>query len=159
MARFGLSRRIDYAVIALARLAQRREAGDGDAAAGLLSARELAEADGLPLPVLGGLLKQLHRAGLVASRRGVRGGYWLREAPERVRLAAVIRAVEQSEPVQLARCCGPDGPGHHDDACRIACNCPIRHAIQDLDRRLSRFLEELTLAELLADGPAVKPTP
>ncbi|MFA9479600.1 Rrf2 family transcriptional regulator [Phycisphaerales bacterium AB-hyl4] len=166
MARFGLSRKAEYAVIALARLAQqRRSAGDdvADPDERLMSARELSEAENLPLPVLSGLLKQLQRANLVVSRRGVHGGYHLPTDPERIRLASVIRAVEDGEPVRLARCCGPEAHSDHAheaksgeattamETCRIACTCPIRHAIQNLDRQLADFLESLTLAELMTD--------
>ncbi|MEX0654111.1 MAG: Rrf2 family transcriptional regulator [Phycisphaeraceae bacterium] len=169
MARFGLSRKTEYALLALTRLAQQREAGAAPGvtpgalgvpgaapgAPGVLSARDLAESEAVPLPVLSGLLKQLQRAGLVASRRGVRGGYHLSTAPDKVHLAAVIRAVEAGEPVRLTRCCGVDGQADEaegDASCRIACTCPIRHAIQALDRRLSGFLEQLTLADLMAEN-------
>lgn len=156
MARFGLSRKAEYAVVALAHLAHRRRLEEGPR---VMSARELAEAENLPLPVLSGLLKQLQRARLVASKRGVHGGYHLPVEPDQVRLASVIRAVEDGEPVHLARCCTPDtgrplasGEAREAmEACQIACTCPIRHAIQNLDRQLSDFLEALTLAELMTD--------
>lgn len=143
---FGLSRKTDYAVMALARLAAcRRE----DPSA-VLSARELAKADGLPAALLGGLLKELQRAGILTSRRGVRGGYALAADPEQIRLGDVIRAVEGPQLVQLVVCCGKDGEVSQVDGCRIITRCPISRAMRRLNRQLGRFLEQMTLAELLA---------
>ncbi|MFP4144759.1 MAG: RrF2 family transcriptional regulator [Phycisphaeraceae bacterium] len=144
---FGLSRKSDYAIVALARLAR------GGWPPRRLSAREIAEADDLPLALLSGLLQQLQHAELVSARRGVGGGYCLAVPPDEIRLAEVIRAVEGSEPVRLAACCGPqeeDEPG----GCRIEARCPITLAIQRLNRRLGGLLEQTTLQELLAAEPA-----
>ena len=40
------------------------------------------------------ILAELKRAGIVASRRGAEGGYWLARPPSQVSVADIIRAVE-----------------------------------------------------------------
>jgi len=173
---FGLSRKTEYAVMALARLAQsqywdgwdgeRREQGafsqgassQGAASQEAVSARQLAAEDDLPPALLSGVLKQLHHAGLVGSKRGVRGGYHLAVAPDRLRLADVIAAIEGPEPVRLTPCCEQQAmheqgehehEDSHEDGCPIMCRCPITGAVRRLNRRLSAFLQRLTLADLL----------
>ena len=55
---------------------------------------KLAEAQEIPLQFLEHILLDLKRAGLVRTKRGARGGYWLAEDPAEVSVADVIRAVE-----------------------------------------------------------------
>lgn len=143
---FGLSRKVDYAVVALARLVL-LEAGPA-AEADSVSARELAEADDLPAALLSSLLKRLQRAGIVRSQRGAHGGYVLAHQPEQIRLGDVIRAVDDLQPVRLTMCCG-GGSGESAEQCQIMARCPITRPMQRLNGRMSAFLDEMTLADLL----------
>ncbi|MGQ0743729.1 MAG: RrF2 family transcriptional regulator [Acidimicrobiales bacterium] len=54
----------------------------------------LATEQDIPLNFLENILIDLRRAGLVNSRRGANGGYWLARPAEYVTLADVIRAVD-----------------------------------------------------------------
>ena len=143
---FGLSRKTEYAVTALARLAEA-----DSAAHTAISARALADRDELPPALLSAVLKTLHRHGLVASKRGARGGYRLAVAPERLAMADVIAAIEGPELVRLTPCCEQDEPGHHEegDGCRLMCRCPITGAIRRLNQRMQAQLRQLTLADLM----------
>ena len=71
-----LTRKTDYALIALTHLAQARER--------CICAREIAEKYGLPSALLMNLLKQLAQKGLVKSSRGPRGGYTLGAPPGQI---------------------------------------------------------------------------
>src|SRR5688500_20192848 len=100
-----LSRKTDYALIALAYLAEHRHR--------VSSAREIATAYGLPQPLLMNILKRLHRHDLVTSTRGVRGGYQLGEGAERTRVYDLVRILElkTADPDTAPRRCGRDrGP-------------------------------------------------
>lgn len=55
---------------------------------------KLAEAQDIPLQFLEHILLDLKRAGLVSTKRGSRGGYWLAQPPSTVTVADIIRAVE-----------------------------------------------------------------
>lgn len=166
---FALSRSTEYAVMALARLAEARSQAppDGAAEPGCpgepISARALAASEGCPAPVVSGVLKRLHQAGLVGSKRGARGGYYLDRPPERIDLLAVIAAVEGPEPVRLTPCCEQDEPDRRDatpqtgekpapseESCPIMCHCPITGAVRGLNHRMQAFLGQLTLADLMA---------
>lgn len=75
----------DYAVRAAVELA---------AAGEMITAEQIAEAQGIPLNFLENILRDLRRAGLVESRRGQAGGYVLARAAESITVADVIRSVE-----------------------------------------------------------------
>ncbi len=82
-----ISAKADYAVRATLELAS---APDGMPVKGT----QLAEAQDIPLQFLEHILLDLKHAGLVRTKRGARGGYWLAEDPGTVSVADVIRAVE-----------------------------------------------------------------
>ncbi|HVV49669.1 MAG TPA: Rrf2 family transcriptional regulator [Polyangia bacterium] len=78
--------RTRYAIRALYDLAFHRQ---GEAT----QAKEIAEAQKIPLRFLEQILQDLRRAGLVEARRGPRGGYALARPPAEISLADVLRAV------------------------------------------------------------------
>lgn len=82
-----ISAKVDYAVRALIELAR---AEDGHPTKG----DRIATAQGVPLTFLENILADLRRHGLVASRRGAEGGYWLAVPAASVSVADVVRAVE-----------------------------------------------------------------
>jgi Rrf2 family protein len=77
----------DYAVRATVELA----AGSQDAPR---KVEDVARAQAIPLSFLENILTQLRNAGIVRSRRGADGGYWLARPAGELTLAEVIRAVE-----------------------------------------------------------------
>ena len=138
---FGFTRKIDYAFVALATLAKEDASRQRP-----LSARQIAERYGLPLPLLMQLLKDLHRAGLVHSVRGATGGYYLAMSPDQMTLTSVIAAIE--DPVRVALCCDT----HDDDqcvSCNIAQRCPIITNIQKLNEKIVMVLDQTTIGQLI----------
>ncbi len=81
-----LSARADYALRAAIELA----AAQGDH----VTADQLAKAQGIPGKFLEAILTQLGRSGLVRSRRGPDGGFWLARPPGEISLADIIRAID-----------------------------------------------------------------
>jgi len=150
-----LTRKTDYALVALSHLAGCETRGSGPT-----SARLIAEAYKLPLPLLMNILKQLAQAKLVRSKRGATGGYELAVEPSRVSLLSVINAIEG--PVRLAPCC--DGLPIVGQGCEMEACCPIQASINKLHRRMIGFFDQVTLDELIDDlavpassGPKLQP--
>ena len=141
----GLTRKTDYALVALASLAQQAAADDQP-----LSARQIATMRHLPLHLLMNVLKRLHAAGLVHSRRGSGGGYWPSTEPDRIRVAQVVEAIEG--PVKLAPCCEAED----EDAC-LECasvpRCPISGSIRQLNGLVFDLLQRITLKDLMKQQP------
>jgi Rrf2 family protein len=81
-----VSAKADYAIRAAVELAA---SGDGP-----VKGERIAAAQGIPPNFLENILGDLRNAGIVASRRGAEGGYWLAQPAAEISLADVIRAVD-----------------------------------------------------------------
>jgi Rrf2 family protein len=81
-----VSAKADYAIRAAVELAA---AGDGP-----VKGDRIAKAQGIPPNFLENILADLRNAGIVGSRRGAEGGYWLARPADEVSLADVFRAVD-----------------------------------------------------------------
>lgn len=81
-----VSAKADYAIRAAVELAASGE--------GPVKGDRIAKAQEIPPNFLENILSDLRNAGLVASRRGADGGYWLARPADTVSLADVIRAVD-----------------------------------------------------------------
>lgn len=143
---FALTRKTDYALVALAVLAK-EAAGEGQP----LSARQIAQRHDLPQALLMNVLKDLHKAGVVCSRRGAGGGYLLCRQPEQISLLQIIEGIEG--PVNVALCCeDPDSEGDPASepcpSCRVLATCPITSPMQRVNELTRRFLSQLTLKDL-----------
>lgn len=136
----SLTRKADYALVAMAELACREPAR--------VSAREIAERSHLPLPVLTNILKRLTRQGLVTSTRGAKGGYRLAREAEQISLADLIHAVES--PIRFARCCDTD-EADADCGCDKEDVCRIKGPVQRVHESLKKFLGQVTLAQIAWD--------
>ena len=101
----------DYAVVIMT-AAARREAG------ARLSASELAQETGVPLPTTQKLMGRLAAEGLLTSMRGASGGFALARSAEKITLADIVEAVEG--PIALTMC--SDSNNHEcilDKHCRV----------------------------------------
>ena len=144
---FSLTRKTDYALVALSALArEKRDLGNP------LSARTLSENFNLPLSLLMNVLKELHRAELIGSRRGVSGGYYLNLDPTDISIKQVIEAMEG--PVNVTLC----SEEHEDDcttACQILSLCPISGPIQKFNDLFKDFLSNISLQTLLENKASI----
>lgn len=138
----ALTRKTDYALIALSFLVGQRAEGGKP-----VSAKRIATAFGLPLPLLMNILKELVQAKILTSTRGPQGGYSLAAEPEKLTLLEIITAMEG--PVRLAQCA--EGLTVMGQGCKLAASCPIRGTVRSLHRRISHFLAEMTLQDLYDD--------
>lgn len=144
-----LTRKTDYALIALTHLAQESRCCS--------SAREIAERYGVPLPLLMNILKLLAQRGLARSSRGPRGGYALARSAAEITLHDVICAVEG--PIQLVQCAevasadlDPAAGSARSGECELVSSCPVRSPIRRVHDRLIEFLNGVTLADMAGNG-------
>src|SRR6185437_6601949 len=84
-----LSQRTRYTIRALLHLADRY--GEGP-----VRLSEIAEAQNIPSKFLTVMLSQMIRKGLVASRRGREGGYWLARPAEEISYGEIVRLTRGS---------------------------------------------------------------
>ncbi len=130
-----ISAKADYAVRATIELAA---SPDGVPIKGT----KLAEAQEIPLQFLEQILLDLKRAGLVRTKRGARGGYWLADKPAKVSVADVIRAVEG--PLANIQDLPPEETRYIGSAEKL------RDVWIAVRQNLREVLEQVTLADLVA---------
>jgi FeS assembly SUF system regulator len=127
-----VSKLTDYATVVMTCLA----AGDG-----VMSAQALAERARLELPTVSKLLKQLAQAGLVASTRGINGGYRLARTAERITIADIVTAMEG--PIGMTECSAHAGLCGHEPHCGVRVNW------QRINQAIAAALASVTLADML----------
>jgi FeS assembly SUF system regulator len=127
-----ISKLTDYATVILASMA----ADPG----GWRTATDISRGIHLAAPTVSKLLKQLHRAGLVESTRGLHGGYRLSRPAAKISAAAILDALEG--PLALTEC----STGHSQ--CDLQANCSVGGSWQRINLAIRQSLEEVTLAEL-----------
>ena len=139
----GLTRKTDYALVALATLAKEKASSKAP-----LSARQISQRYGLPLPLLMQLLKELHRAGILHSVRGAGGGYYLAILPQQITVAQVIEIIE--EPARITLCCEQAGEPEHDEqcTCNLVQQCPIMTDIRKLNEKIVALLNSVSIFDL-----------
>lgn len=136
----SLTRKADYALVAMAELARRAPVR--------ISARRISQSVRVPLPVLTNILHQLLHEGLVTSTRGAQGGYLLSRQPNQISLAALFDAM--GGPVKLTACC-PTETDLDESTCNLEPTCQIKGPVQRVHHSLRQFLGQVTLAHVAFD--------
>lgn len=132
-----LSRKADYGLMSLAYMAER----EGE----VCSAREIAEARGLPLPLLMNILKTLHQHGVLTSRRGVKGGYQVGIDLDSMSLCEFIAIVE----------CEDHGGECHCRETQVGTSLgrdAMYSPVLALQEKLRGFMKQVKLSDLIVPG-------
>jgi Rrf2 family iron-sulfur cluster assembly transcriptional regulator len=108
---------------------------------------DISERQGISLSYLEQLFSKLRKAGLVASVRGPGGGYRLGEEAYSIAIGTVIAAVDES--VDATKC---NGKGD----CQGGSRCLTHTLWRDLSSRISDFLNNITLGELMKDNEVLE---
>jgi FeS assembly SUF system regulator len=135
-----MTKQADYGIVLLTRMA-RGAASRRFAAGDRFTAPDLARDTSLPLPTVSKILKLLAKEGLLASHRGVKGGYSLARDPRRISVAAMIAALDG--PIAFTECI-EDTPG----VCSQESVCLLRGNWQRINLSVRQALEAISLAEL-----------
>ena len=136
-----LSKKTDYALMAMKHLAVQGASGGPGAA----SAREIAEHYDIPIELLAKILQRLARRGLLTSHQGTRGGYSLARPATVISIADVIQAVDG--PLTVTAC------SVHDQACGQYSKCNVRDPLWRIKDRILTSLAACSLDEIASDTP------
>jgi Rrf2 family protein len=131
-----VSAKADYAVRAMIELAEGRE--DRPVKGELVS-----DAQDIPVRFLENILAELRHAGLVHSRRGSDGGYWLGREAAQITVADIIRAVDG--PLATVRGEPADELDYAEDA------RPLQQVWLALRANIRELLESVSLADVIGD--------
>jgi FeS assembly SUF system regulator len=134
-----LSKKADYALMAMKHLAVKADAGAAS------SAREIAEQYDIPIELMAKVLQRLARRGLLRSHQGTRGGYQLSKSSTAISVADVIQAIDG--PLTVTAC------STEDERCDQFAKCNVRDPLWRIKDRLLSALATVSLAEIAADQP------
>lgn len=123
-----------YAVTAMLDLALHADQGP-------ITLADISMRQGVSISYLEQLFAKLRRCQLVESVRGPGGGYRLAGGPDKISVAQIVEAVNDS--MDATRCLGKGD-------CQDGEICLTHHLWTDLSNRLRDFLNDITLAELVS---------
>jgi Rrf2 family protein len=127
-----LSKRVEYGLIALQQLAR---------SGNVLTAREIADENGISYDLVAKILQDLKRDGMILSQQGVRGGYTLMLAPQQISVSRVIDALEEEN--SITECTSGT------ECCTREAVCTIKGPMHKLQEQVEQVLNSVTIAQLL----------
>ena len=127
-----MTREMDYALRILRALYREQQ----------MSAAAIAQRENMPKAITLKVLKELHAAGLVSSRRGASGGYVLKETCEDLYLWDLFQAL--GEPVYVNRC---QRPGYRCEN-RPEGDCGLCRELSRIQSALDRELHKTPLSAI-----------
>ena len=139
-----LSKKADYALIAMKHLAMRSDAASA-------SAREIAEQYDIPIELMAKVLQQLARRGLLTSHQGTRGGYRLARGSSAISVADIIQAIDG--PLTVTAC------STEAENCGQYAKCSVRDPLWRIKDRIVAALSTCSLQEIATDPPVVEEPP
>src|SRR3989441_1999407 len=143
-----LTKKADYALMAMKHLAENADQGAH-------SAKDVADAYGIPTEALAKILQRLAKAGLLHSQHGTNGGYILSRAAHTISAFEVIEAIDG--PLFITSCVTVRGECDQTDRCNI--REPLRKVNESIEAVLKRIkishrTEEPETVEIRATKPA-----
>jgi Rrf2 family protein len=138
-----LSKKADYALIAMKHLAQKNPGAQSS------SAREIAEHYDIPIELMAKVLQRLVRTGLLVSTQGTRGGYTLSRPAAAISVADVIQAIDG--PLTVTAC------STEKNDCEQYSKCSIRDSLWQIRERIAAALGTVTVSEMAAGGGMTSP--
>lgn len=123
-----LTKKADYALMAMKHLAENTERG-------ARSAKDMADAYGIPPEALAKILQRLAKAGLLHSQHGTNGGYTLARAAHTISAFEVIQAIDG--PLFITSCVTVRGECGQSNRCNI--REPLRKVNESIEAVLKRI--------------------
>lgn len=134
-----LSKKTQYAIIALVRLAR-------DYQTGPILISDIAKNERIPKKFLEVILLELKNHGMVNSKKGKGGGYYLIKSPEDINLADIIRLFDGA--IALISCAAYK---YYESChfCKDEKTCGIRAVIKEVRDESVKVLKRNSLADIL----------
>lgn len=107
----------------------------------ICSLKEISQKERISFDYLEKIASKLEKAGLIKSKKGCKGGYFLAKISQKIRIGEIVKAVEGNAP--LVRCTARSG------SCPMIKKCFAKKFWQKLQKSLDASLNSLTLADLV----------
>jgi Rrf2 family protein len=132
-----LTKKADYGLMAMKHLAEHADAG-------ACSAKDVAEAYGIPPEALAKILQRLAKAGLLQSQHGIKGGYVLARPATEISAYEVIRAIDG--PLFITSCITVRGE------CGQSVRCTIREPLRKVNDSIEQVLRRIKITEMTEES-------
>jgi Rrf2 family protein len=128
-----LTKKADYALMAMKHLAEHGSNGT-------LSAKDVAEAYGIPQEALAKILQRLAKARLVISQHGINGGYTLARDAKTISAFEVIQAIDG--PLFITSCITVRGECDQSD------RCTVREPLRKVNQSIEQVLKNIKISQM-----------
>ena len=132
-----LSKKTEYAFMAARHLALNNSGHYS-------TAKEIADNYQIPYQLVAKVLQNFTRNKIATSYQGVKGGYRLNKAPEKITLIDIIKAVESN--YTLTDCMEKNGA--ESECSHLDC-CKIREPLIAIQRKINNVFEQTSLTQIL----------
>jgi Rrf2 family protein len=128
-----LTKKADYALMAMKHLAERSTGASR-------SAKDVADAYGIPPEALAKILQRLAKAGLLQSQHGTNGGYTLARPAHTISAFEVIKAIDG--PLFITSCVTVRGECDQSDRCNI------REPLRKVNESIEAVLKSIKISHM-----------
>ena len=132
---FKISKKMDYALIALKYISERERLGL------LTTAREICDNFHTPFDTTSKVMQTMNNANILSSVQGVKGGYQLEKNMQDISLIYLSELIDNK--TTHNSCEGDDG------TCDLIENCNIVSQVQNLRTNIYNYFNNISLADLL----------
>ncbi|MFB3788617.1 MAG: Rrf2 family transcriptional regulator [bacterium] len=134
-----LSKKAKYALIAMLSLA--RKYGEGP-----IVISDLTEEEGIPRKFTELILLEMKNNGLLHSKKGKGGGYWLRKPPTEITLGTIIRLIDG--PLAPVSCVSLTAYQKCEE-CQDEATCGIKLVMKEVRDSIANILDSTSLRDVL----------
>ncbi|MFA6190245.1 MAG: Rrf2 family transcriptional regulator [Candidatus Staskawiczbacteria bacterium] len=132
-----ISKRAEYGLCAMVHLAKNLPTGKQSKNKRAISIREISNIEGVPFEFLSKIFSGLEKAGLVSSKHGASGGYYLAKPANLITAGNIVETIEgKINPVNCFLCVK-------------AKNCASKSVWDKVRRSLSKTLYSIKLSDLV----------
>jgi Rrf2 family protein len=143
-----LSKRGEYGLRAMIRLASAKPTGQLP----MMQIGEIADLEKIPLYFLESILLSLKNSGLLQSKRGKAGGYYLAKPANEIMLGQIVRILDG--PLAPIRCVSH--MAYEPCSCPDEKTCGLRMTMEEVRNAIAGILDYTSLADVSARVNAVK---
>ena len=140
-----LSKRGEYGLRAMIDLSTNLNANGGSSNGKVVQIKEIAERQHIPAKFLEQILLNLKNAGLLNSKMGVGGGYYMARSPEEISLGQIIRVLDG--PLAPVRCVSH--MAYEPCGCPDEEHCGLRLVMLDIRNAIAEILDGTSLADVM----------
>lgn len=135
-----LSKRGEYGMRAMIALADMQKQNPG----ALVQIKDLSARENIPTKFLEQILLTLKNAGLLNSKMGIGGGYYLAKPPREITLGQIFRTLDG--PLAPIRCVSQ--MAYEKCECPDEDTCGLRMAMSDVRNAIANVLDKTSLADV-----------